>query len=97
MGQMVLADDDLNVNAEIVFIAEDLDNAAPGILGGRRPADDLAIDNEAFQILPWTAAGFSADDAIDLQAAGGFGWRGTTSSPSAMMTSILMRSSMGRT
>ena len=52
MGQVVLADDDLDIDAEIVFVAEDLDDAAARILGGRGPVGDLAIDDQAFQILP---------------------------------------------
>ncbi len=59
VGQVVLADDDLDVNAEIVFVADDLDDAAAGILGGGGPVGDLAIDDETFQVFPGTAAGFA--------------------------------------
>ena len=58
VGQVVLADDDLNIDAEVVFVAEDFDKAATGILRGGGPAGDLAIDDETFQVFPVTAAGF---------------------------------------
>ena len=76
MGQVVLADDDFNVNAEIAFVADNLDDATTRILGRAGPVGDLAIDNHPFEIFPGAAAGFAADDAIDLKTALRLGWLG---------------------
>ncbi len=53
MRQVVLADDDLDVDAEIIFIAENLDHSAARILRRRRPLRDLDLDNHAFQVIPF--------------------------------------------
>jgi hypothetical protein len=47
-----LADHDLDVDAEIVFFAENFDDAAARILRGAGPVGDFYIDDYAFQILP---------------------------------------------
>src|SRR5271166_4542474 len=62
--QVVLADDDFDIHAEIVLVAEDLDYAAARVLGWRRPIGDLHIHDEAFEVVPLVAAGFFAEDAI---------------------------------
>ena len=64
--QVVLADDDLDIHAEIVLVAEDLDHAPARALGGRRPVGDLDVDDQAFEVVPLAAAGFFAKDAIAL-------------------------------
>ena len=65
MRQMKFADDDFDVDAEIVFVAEDLDHASARILRGRRPVGDLDVDDDAFEIVPFGAAGgFFAQNAI---------------------------------
>ena len=71
VGQVVLANDDLDIDAEIVFVAEDFDDAAARIFGCGGPVGDFAIDDQAFEIFPGAEAGFVADDAIVLEAAGG--------------------------
>ncbi len=48
----MLADDDLDIDAEIVFVAEDLHHSALGILRRRRPIGDFYIDGDAFEIIP---------------------------------------------
>ncbi len=67
MRQMVLADDDLDIDAEIVFVAEYLDHAAARILRGRRPIGDLHIDHQAFQVVPLAAAGLGAENAVAIE------------------------------
>src|SRR5208283_5620901 len=62
--QVVLADDDLDIHAEIVLVAKDLDHAAARVLGWRGPVGDLHIHDEAFEVIPLAAAGFLAEDAI---------------------------------
>ena len=52
MGQMKLADRDFNVDAEVVFPSENLDDAPPRILRRRRPVSNLHIHHHAFQIIP---------------------------------------------
>ena len=49
--EVVLADHHLDVDAEIVGIAEDFDDATDGRLEGRGPAGDLDIDDQALQIV----------------------------------------------
>src|SRR5271165_2580581 len=66
MWQVVLADDDLDIHAEVVFIAEDLDDAAARVLRRRRPIGDLDVNHQAFEVVPLAAAGFAAEDAITL-------------------------------
>ena len=49
MWQVVLANDDFDVYAEVVFVAEDFDNAALGRTRWRGPVGDFDVDDEAFQ------------------------------------------------
>ena len=50
MRQVVLADDDLHINAEIVFVAEYLHYSAARILRRPRPLGDLDIDHQPFHV-----------------------------------------------
>ena len=63
---MVLANDDLDIDAEIVFVAKNLDDAPLGIVRGRRPARDLDIDYHSFEIVPFPAMRFLAIHAIAI-------------------------------
>ena len=54
--QMVLADDDLDVHAEIVFIAENFDYSSTRILRGCGPIGDFNVHNDIFQVVPGRAA-----------------------------------------
>ncbi len=49
VGQAVLADDDFDVDAEVVGVAEDLEQAALGGAGGGGEGGDLDVDGEAFE------------------------------------------------
>src|SRR5262249_27068115 len=74
MANMMLADDDLHVYAEIVFAAQDLDHATARALGGRWPLDDLDLDHHAFQILCvmkglWSAGALARGDRTQPRAA----------------------------
>ena len=65
MRQVEFADHDFDVDAEIVFAAEDFDDASAGTLGGGGPVGDFHVDDYAFQIVPVGAArGFVAEDAV---------------------------------
>ena len=66
MRQVELADDDLDVHAEVVFVAENLDDAAARILGRRGPVGDLHIHHQAFEIVPLAAARLFAEDAVGV-------------------------------
>ena len=50
MRQMKLTNDDLDIDAEIVFVAQDLDYSPSWILSGRRPVGDFYIDDYTFEI-----------------------------------------------
>ncbi len=50
MRDMVLADDDLDVHAEIVRMAEDLDDAADGVLASFGKFQNFHIHDHAVQI-----------------------------------------------
>ena len=56
MRQVVLADDDLDIDAEVVFVAENLDHAAARILRRGWPVGDLDIHHQAFQVVPFADA-----------------------------------------
>ena len=49
MWQVVLADHDFNIHAEIIFVAQDLDYSSAGILRGRGPIGDFYVYYYAFQ------------------------------------------------
>ena len=66
MGQVKLADHDLDVDSEIVFFAENFDDAAPRILRGAGPVGDFHVDDYAFEILPvGVDCGFVAYDSVE--------------------------------
>src|ERR1019366_3056662 len=64
MRQMELANDDLNVHAEVVFGAENLDYAAARALCRRGPVGNLHVNHQTFEIVPLAAAGLFAQDAV---------------------------------
>ena len=55
MRQMMLADHDLDVDAEIVFVAQNLHHPPARVLRGRRPVGDLDIHHDVFQVIPGCA------------------------------------------
>ena len=67
MRQVELADDDLNIHAEVVFVAENLDYAATRVLGRRRPIGNLNVHHQAFEIVPLTAARLFPEDAVGIR------------------------------
>ena len=81
MRDVVLADDDFDVDAEIVGTAEHLDHAAFGGPTGQGEVGDLNVDGEAFEglaevrILPGkgTGTGFFAEHAVWSGLRGGGG------------------------
>jgi len=63
--QLVLADHHFDVNAEVVGIAEDFDDAANCRAGRCGPTGDLDVDDEAFQtVVSVCGCGFAAEDAM---------------------------------
>ncbi len=64
MRQMELADDDLDIDAEIVLVAKNLKHASAWALCRRRPLRDLHFNDDAFQIVPLAPTGFAAEDTI---------------------------------
>ena len=52
MRQVVLADHDLDVHAEIVFVAQNLDHPPARVLRGRGPVGDLDVHHNIFQVVP---------------------------------------------
>ena len=59
MRQVVFADNDFDIHAEIVFIAENLNHAPSRILCSRWPIRDLNINDDVFKIGPFGAHGYS--------------------------------------
>ena len=49
VGEVVLADDDFDVDAEVVGVAEDFEDAAAGGAAGGGEVGDLDVDGEAFE------------------------------------------------
>ena len=65
VGQVKLADHDLDVDSEVVLFAENLDYTAARALSGARPVGDFHVYGQAFQILPvGVDFGLIADDAV---------------------------------
>jgi hypothetical protein len=48
---MVLADHDLDIDAEVVRVAEDFENAAAGLSVEGGPVSDLDIHDQVFQVV----------------------------------------------
>ncbi len=71
MGQMVLTDDDLDVDAEIVGAAEDFDDAADAALTIGGKLQHLYIDDEAMQFLDGGGDGGFGANAVDVGGGGG--------------------------
>jgi hypothetical protein len=70
--QVELADHDFDVDAEVVFVAEDFDDAAAWVAGGRRPVGDFDFDDHALKIGPLVTSGLGAEDAITGLSTGRF-------------------------
>ena len=51
VGDVVLADHDLDVDAEVVGVAEDFEDASARLAVERGPVGDLDIDDEIFEIV----------------------------------------------
>ena len=65
VGQVKLADHDLDIDSKVVFFAENFDHAAARLLRGAGPVGDFHVDYCAFQILPvGVNFGFFAYDSI---------------------------------
>src|SRR5581483_1001318 len=56
MRDVVLANDDLDIYAEIVFVAENFDHFAARVLRGSGPIGNLDIHDQALQIVPTSTA-----------------------------------------
>src|SRR5664279_5093458 len=52
VGDMKLADHDLDVDSEVGFFTENFDDAAARLLCGAWPVGDFYVDDYAFEILP---------------------------------------------
>src|ERR1017187_7596265 len=66
MRQMMLANDDLDVHSEVVFVTEDLYDATLGIIRWRWPRRNLHIDHHSFEVFPLPAMRFLAIHAIAI-------------------------------
>jgi hypothetical protein len=66
MRQVKFTDDDFYVDPEVVFITQNFDYASSRILSGRRPVCDFYVDDYAFEIIPFGAAGsLVTENAVD--------------------------------
>src|SRR6266480_2122484 len=66
MGQMKLADDDLNIHSKIIFISNNLNHAPASILRGTRPISDLDIHHNILKIVQiQTSGNFIPQHAIN--------------------------------
>jgi hypothetical protein len=64
-GELMLTDHHFDVDAEVIGIAEDFDDATDGRSRGSRPAGDLNVDNEAFEVvIVCGCCRFASDDAM---------------------------------
>src|SRR4051812_26490219 len=60
----MLADDDLDIYPEIIFIAENFDDLSARVRRCRRPFGDGNIDDQTFEIVPLATLGFRAEHAV---------------------------------
>jgi len=67
-GEMVLADDHLDIDAEVVGMAEDFDDLAARGTDRGGPGGDFDVDNETFEVVGVVVAGlgsgFFTEDAV---------------------------------
>src|SRR5262249_10844063 len=71
MRQVEFTNDDLDIDAEVVLVTENFDDAPARVLRRRRPICDLHLDDDPFKIGPVRAAGLFAKDAVTGCFAGG--------------------------
>src|SRR5437016_6135386 len=65
MRQMVFANDDFDINAEVLFVSDNLEYASARLLCRGWPVRDLNIDDDVFEIAPVAAAGgFFTENAM---------------------------------
>src|SRR5207248_1348560 len=65
MRQMVFANDDFDINAEVLFVSDNLEYASARLLCRGWPVGDLNIDDDVFEIAPVAAAGgFFTENAV---------------------------------
>ena len=65
MRQMKFANDDLDIDAKIIFVADNFYHPPARILRGRRPVGDFDIDHDIFKVAPVGArGGFFAENAM---------------------------------
>src|SRR5579864_5561454 len=57
VGQMIFANDDLNIHAEIILVAQDFYDTTAWILRRGWPVGDLDVDDHVFEISPFGATG----------------------------------------
>ena len=50
MWEMKFADGDFDVDAEVVFAAENLDDSTARVLRGAGPIGDFDVDDQAFEV-----------------------------------------------
>src|ERR1019366_62276 len=73
MRQMMLANDDLDVHSEVVFVTEDLYDATLGIISRRWPRRNLHIDHHSFEVFPLPAMRLLAIHTIAIMLVRWFG------------------------
>ena len=64
---MMFADDDFDIDTEVVLIAENLEDAAARIAARTRPLGDFDIDYQALEVVPLTAMRFLPQHPIGIQ------------------------------
>src|SRR5581483_1982950 len=64
MRQVMLTDNDLDIDTKVIFMPQNLNDAATCCTRGRSPFRDLDIDNQAFEVTICLPLGFFAQDAM---------------------------------
>ena len=72
VGQVVLADDDFDVHAEVVGVAEDFDDAARSALAALRELEDFGIHDHAVEFFGREGFGGDGADAVLGRRGGDF-------------------------
>src|SRR6185312_2417195 len=72
--KVMFADDDFDIDAEVIFVSKYFHYAAARMLSCRRPVGDFYIDHDVFEIAPVAAAsGFVAQNTMARFLAGSCG------------------------
>src|SRR5215469_10094009 len=70
----MFANDDLDIDTEVLLVAKNLDHPALRMVGWRRPARNLDVHHQPFEILPLPAMSLLAINTVAIVHCLGYGF-----------------------